>query len=44
MHFFEKYIRIKIENHKILVLISKLSPKLDEVNASYPCEYMTQSC
>ncbi len=36
MHFFEKYIRIKIENYKILVLMSKLSLKLDEVNASYP--------
>ncbi len=31
MHFFEKYIRIKIENQKILILMSKLSPKLDEL-------------
>ncbi len=39
MHFFEKYIRIKIENHKILVLMSILSLKLDEINASYACKY-----
>ncbi len=38
-HFFEKYIIIKIEDRKILVLMSKLSPKLDEVNASYPYKY-----
>ncbi len=37
--FFEKYIRIKIEDHKILVLISKVSPKSDEVNASYLQKY-----
>ncbi len=37
-HFFEKYIRIKIEGHKIFVLLSILSPKLDEVNASYACK------
>ncbi len=36
---FEKYVRVKIEDHKILVLMSKLSPKFDEVNASYPCKY-----
>ncbi len=39
MHSFKKYVRIKIENQKILVLMSKLSPKLDQVNASYPCKY-----
>ncbi len=44
MPFFEKYIRIKIENHKILVLMSKLSPKSDEINTSYPCKYIIQSC
>ncbi len=38
-HFFEKCIRIKIEEHKIFVLMSILSPKLDEVNANYPCKY-----
>ncbi len=36
MHFFKKYIGIKIEDIKILVLISKLSPKLDEINAIIP--------
>ncbi len=35
MHFFEKYVKIQIEDHKILVLMNKLSPKLDEINASY---------
>ncbi len=35
MDFFEKYLRIKIEKHKILVLMSKLSQKLDEVITSY---------
>ncbi len=35
MHFFEKYVRIKIEDHKILILRSKVSPKLDEVNTNY---------
>ncbi len=44
MHFFEKYVRIKIENHKILILLSKLSLKLDKINASYPCKYITQFC
>ncbi len=39
MHFFEKCIRIKIEDHKILVLMNKRSPKLDEINASYACKY-----
>ncbi len=29
---FEKYARIKIEDHKILVLMSVRSPKLDEIN------------
>ncbi len=38
-HSFEKYVRIKIVDHKILILMSKLSPKLDEINASYPCKY-----
>ncbi len=39
VHFFEKYVRIKIEDHKILVLMSILLPKLDEVNTSYVCKY-----
>ncbi len=39
MRFFKKHVRIKNENHKIPVLMSKLSPKLDEVNTSYPCKY-----
>ncbi len=43
MHFFEKYVIIKIENQKILILRSELSPKLDEINASYPCKYIIQS-
>ncbi len=46
-HFFEKDIRIKIENQKILILMSKLSLKLDEVNViylNYPCKYIIQSC
>ncbi len=38
MYFFEKFVRIKIEDHKIPVLMSRLLPKLDEVNASYPCK------
>ncbi len=38
MHFFEKYAKIKIEDHKILVRINKLSPKFDEINASYTCK------
>ncbi len=38
-NYFEKYVRIKIEDHKILVLMCQLSPKFDEVKASYPCEY-----
>ncbi len=42
--FFKKYVRVKIEDHKILVLMSKLSPKLDEINVSYPCKYKSQSC
>ncbi len=29
IHFFEKYVRIKIENSKILVLISKILLKFD---------------
>ncbi len=43
MLFFEKYVRIKIEDHEILVLISKLSLKSDKVNASYPCKYNSVS-
>ncbi len=39
-HFLEKYVRIKIEEYKILVLTSKLSQKLDEINVSYPCKYI----
>ncbi len=39
MHFFEKYVRIKIEDHKILLLLNKRSPKFDEINASYACKY-----
>ncbi len=31
MYFFEKYVIIKIKEHKILVLMSILSLKLDEV-------------
>ncbi len=38
-HCFEKYVTIKIEDNKILVLMSILLPKLDDVNASYPCKY-----
>ncbi len=34
MHFLKKYVRIKI-----LVLINKLSPKLDEINACCACKY-----
>ncbi len=43
MHFFEKYVRIKIENHKIVFLMSNVRPKLDEVNAGYPVNII-QSC
>ncbi len=39
MQFFEKYVRIKIENYKIVFLMSNIPPKLDEVNAGYPCKY-----
>ncbi len=39
LHFYEKYVRIKIEDHKILVLVSNLLPKLFEVNTSYPWKY-----
>ncbi len=39
MLFSGKYLRIKVEDHKMLVLVSKLSPKLLELNASYPCKY-----
>ncbi len=39
MQFLEKYVRIKIGDHKILVLMSQLSSKLDKVNASYACKY-----
>ncbi len=39
IHIFEKYVRIKIEGGKILVLTIILSSKLNEVNASYPCKY-----
>ncbi len=38
-HFFEKYVRIKIEDHKILALMKKLSLTLDEINTSYVCKY-----
>ncbi len=38
-HFFEEYIRIKIEEHKILILTSIPSPNLAEVNASYTYKY-----
>ncbi len=44
MHSFEKYVIIKIKNHKILVLMSIRSPKLDKIDASYPGTYITQSC
>ncbi len=37
MHFFKKYVRIRIKDH--LVQISILSLKLDEGNASYACKY-----
>ncbi len=30
--FFEEYVRIKIEDHKIPFLTNRLSPKLDEIN------------
>ncbi len=39
MHFFEKYLRIKIEDRKILVLMNILLRKLDEINVSYVCKY-----
>ncbi len=39
MHFFEKYLEIKIKDHKILVLMSRPSSKLDEINASYASKY-----
>ncbi len=40
MHFLEKYVSIKIKDHKILVLMSIiLSSKLDEVNASCAHKY-----
>ncbi len=35
MHFFKNYFGIKIEDHKILIPMSELSPTLDEVNAIY---------
>ncbi len=38
-HFLEKYVTTKIKDHKILVQMSILSSKLDEVNASYVCKY-----
>ncbi len=38
IHFFEKYVRIKIKAHIILVQLSKLSLKLNEVNANYACK------
>ncbi len=38
IYFFGKYVRIKIKDHKILVRMSKISPKLDEVNASWACK------
>ncbi len=41
---FEKCVRIKIKNHKIFILMSKRSPKLDKVNASYSCKYIIQFC
>ncbi len=33
MHFFKKYVRIKIEDHKILVLMSVRSRNQDKRNA-----------
>ncbi len=39
MLFFEQYVRIKIENQKILFLMSKLLPKLNEINVSYPYKH-----
>ncbi len=42
IHFFKKYVRIKIKDYKILIRMSKLSPKLDEVNVSYACKLKTQ--
>ncbi len=39
MHFLEKYVRIKIKDYKILVLVSILSSKLDEVTENYACKY-----
>ncbi len=44
MHFLEKYITIKIKDYKILVRMSILSSKLDEVNASYACKYNSILC
>ncbi len=43
MHFFEEYVRIKIEEHKIFILTSILSLNLAEVNASYTYNII-QSC
>ncbi len=39
LFFPEQYVRMKIEDHKILLLMNKLSPNLDEINASYVCKY-----
>ncbi len=37
--FFQKIRQNQIEDHKILILMNNLSPKLDEINASYACKY-----
>ncbi len=39
MHFLKKCVTFKIKNHKILVGMSILSKKLDEVNARCACKY-----
>ncbi len=38
MHVFEKFVRIKIKENKILIRMSILSSKLDEGNVSYACK------
>ncbi len=39
MNFFKECVRIKIEDQKILVLMSILPTKLDEVNTNYALKY-----
>ncbi len=39
MYFFEKYIRIKKEDHKIIILINESSQKYDKPNAKNHHKY-----